>query len=76
MLLTPEQARELYQAMINCNDVDASFRFIVQHADGMPIIVDEDPQTWEVRVWIDNGETLAENYESQPAFAEAYGVPA
>lgn len=74
MILAPEQARALYQAMINCNDVEASFRFTVRHANGSPIVVDEDAQTWEVRVWIDNGTTLAENYENQPAFAEAYGI--
>ena len=76
MVLTKEQARALYEAMKNLNDVDASFRFVVKHADGTNIIVEENPDTWAVYVKIDEGttETIVEFYESQPAFAAAYGT--
>ncbi|HIH2750792.1 TPA: hypothetical protein ACYLN4_006613 [Burkholderia lata] len=39
MVLTKEQARALYEAIKNLNDVEASFRFVVKHADGTNIIV-------------------------------------
>ncbi|WP_186215098.1 hypothetical protein [Burkholderia gladioli] len=76
MVLTKEQARALYEAMKNLNDVEASFRFVVKHADGMNIVVEENPETWAVSVKIDEGstETIVEFYESQPAFAAAYSA--
>lgn len=74
MLLTRPQARALYNAMTHCNDVGATFRFAVGHADGFLIVVEEDAETWGVAVKLSDG-TIVEAYENQAAFATDYGIP-
>jgi hypothetical protein len=37
--------------------------------------VDENPESGEVRVWVDDGTTIAELFVNQPAFAHDYDVP-
>ena len=73
MVLTTAQAKALYDAMLACNDVGATFVFNVCHVDGFLITVAEDLDSWAVHVKISDG-TIVENYENQAAFALAYGV--
>jgi hypothetical protein len=73
MILTQEQARAMYEAMKDLNDVGATFRFAAGHVDGFLIVVEEDIDTWGVNVRIPDG-TIVEAYENQAAFAQAYGI--
>jgi hypothetical protein len=77
-VLTTEQARALYAAMIACNDVGATYRFNVTHNGGgnsepFLVTVEEDLESWAVLVKISDG-TIIERYENQAVFATDYGV--
>lgn len=78
MILTTEQARHLYAAMISCNEVGAIYRFKVTRDDGVSppylLTVEEHPESWAVLVRIEDG-TIIEKYENQAAFATDYGIP-
>lgn len=74
MILSHEQAKALYTSMTAANDVNASYRFTVQGDTGQPVVVEENPESWAVLVRIDAGATLAEHYDNQAEFAQAYGV--
>lgn len=73
-ILTQKKARALYAAMRNLNDIGANFRFTFYTDNAGRVTVEDDPETWEVRVLIKDG-TIVETYESQLDFAQAYGVP-
>lgn len=73
-VLTQEQARALHAAMLDCNDVGATFCFKVGHIDGFLIVVEEDIESWGVNVKLSDG-TIVETYENQAAFAMEYGLP-
>jgi hypothetical protein len=73
MVLTQEQARAMYEAMKNLNDVGATFRFSAGHVDGFLVIVEEDVESWSVNVKLNDG-TVVESYENQAGFARAYGI--
>lgn len=77
MILTTEQAKHLYAAMLECNNIGATFSFKVTHDDGKDvtlITVEEDFESWAVLVKISDG-TIIERYENQAAFATDYGIP-
>jgi hypothetical protein len=73
-LLSYSQVAYLYDAMCEMNDVDvdARYEFRVLHADGSVIVVEQGSE-WDVLVRIADG-TIAQQFENQAAFAQAYGV--
>jgi hypothetical protein len=77
-MLTLAQAKHLYAAMLQCNEIGATFRFNVTRDDGRAepfvLTVEEDPDSWAVLVRISDG-TIIERYENQSAFAADYGIP-
>lgn len=78
MILTTTQAKHLYAAMIECNEIGATFRFGVacnpEKGEPFLLTVEEDIDTWAVLVKIPDG-TIIERYENQAAFATDYGIP-